>query len=52
MQILLESLERETRLVAKKGNLSRLRGIAKSPVTEGDTDPKEDYATYLTKKYQ
>ena len=50
VQTLLESLKRDHPMV-KRGNLSRLRGIAKSSVTAGDTAPKGDYATYLTEKY-
>jgi hypothetical protein len=35
----------------KRGNLSQLRGIAKSPTTQVEADAKEDYVTYLTEKY-
>jgi hypothetical protein len=50
VQALLESLQKETRSVAKKGNLSRLRGIAKT--TEMLHENTEvDYVTYLTPKY-
>jgi|GEM_PF-889123 len=58
---LVESLEfdtdstvhnQETRPVPKRGNLSRLRGIAQSPVTSVEIDPDEDYANYLTEKYR
>jgi hypothetical protein len=35
----------------KKGNLSRLRGIAKSTETPSG-DVEADYINYLTKKYQ
>lgn len=52
VQTLLESLKRETHPKLKKGNLSRLRGIAKSSVAMGEDDPKEDYLTYLSEKYQ
>lgn len=52
VQTLLESLRQETHLALKRGNLSRLRGIAKSSVAIGDSDSKEDYVTYLTEKYQ
>jgi hypothetical protein len=52
VQTLLESLKRETHPMSHRGNLSRLRGIAKSSVAAGDTDAEEDYVTYLTKKYQ
>jgi hypothetical protein len=52
VQTLLESLQRETRPTLKRGNLSRLRGIAKSVGNASETDSKEDYAAYLTEKYQ
>ena len=52
VQTLLESLKRETLPILKRRNLSRLRGIAKSSVVADHTDPKEDYATYLTEKYK
>lgn len=52
VQTLLESLKRETHPKLKRGNLSRLRGIAKSSVITGDDDPKADYVTYLREKYQ
>ena len=48
VQTLLESLKQESHPSVKRGNLSRLRGIAKSSaVVEAD-----DYANYLTEKYQ
>ncbi|MGL5874751.1 MAG: hypothetical protein ACRC2R_20695 [Xenococcaceae cyanobacterium] len=52
VQTLLESLQRETRLTLKRGNLSRLRGIAKCVGNASETDSKDDYASYLTEKYQ
>ncbi|MFB2921566.1 MULTISPECIES: hypothetical protein [Aerosakkonema] len=52
VQILLESLKRETYPTLKRRNLSRLRGIAKNLVATGDPDSPEDYATYLTEKYR
>lgn len=52
VQTLLESLKREIHPMLQRGNLSRLRGIAKSSVAADDTDPEADYATYLTEKYQ
>ncbi len=52
VQTLLESLKRETHPKLKQGNLSRLRGIAKSSAAIGDLGSKEDYVTYLTDKYQ
>jgi hypothetical protein len=52
VQSLLESLKQETHPSVKQRNLSRLRGIAKSSIADGDIDSKEDYVTYLTEKYQ
>ncbi|MFB2982379.1 hypothetical protein [Microseira sp. BLCC-F43] len=52
VQTILESLKRETLPMLKQRNLSRLRGIAKSSVVADNTDPQEDYATYLTEKYK
>lgn len=52
VQVLLESLQQETSITTRRGNLSRLRGIAKSTVVANNADPEEDYANYLTKKYQ
>jgi len=52
VQTLLESLKRENPPKLNQGNLSRLRGIAKSSVATSDSLPKEDYATFLTEKYQ
>jgi hypothetical protein len=52
VQTLLESLKRETAPKLKRGNLSRLRGIAKSSLAMGEADTQEDYVTYLTEKYQ
>ncbi|TAF07011.1 MAG: hypothetical protein EAZ77_11080 [Nostocales cyanobacterium] len=52
VQTLLESIQQETQLVSKKGNLSRLRGIAKSVNISNDENINGDYATYLTEKYQ
>ncbi|MFN6569391.1 hypothetical protein [Dendronalium sp. ChiSLP03b] len=51
VQTLLESLQRETTSGLKKGNLSRLRGIAKSTETASE-DVEADYINYLTAKYQ
>ncbi|WP_156090620.1 hypothetical protein [Planktothrix paucivesiculata] len=45
------SLQQETSSQLKKGNLSRLRGIAKTTETSGE-DVETDYINYLTKKYQ
>ncbi|MEB3883967.1 hypothetical protein [Lyngbya sp. CCY1209] len=50
VQTLLESLRRDTETLSKSRNLSRLRGIAKP--SGGEVDVPEDYATYLTEKYQ
>jgi hypothetical protein len=52
VQMLLESLQRETNPTLKQGNLSRLRGIAKSSFNARSTDPNDDYAAYLSQKYQ
>jgi hypothetical protein len=52
VQTLLESLQQETRPALKKGNLSRLRGIAKGSGISGDQEITGDYVTYLTQKYQ
>jgi hypothetical protein len=52
IQALLESLKQEAHPKLKRGNLSRLRGIAKSSAATGEADPKKDYATFLTEKYQ
>jgi len=51
VQTLLESLQWETHSVVKKGNLSRLRGIAKSTNMLSNEEITEDYIMYLTKKY-
>lgn len=52
VQTLMESLQQETRPVQKKGNLSRLRGIAKGSDVSDNEDITADYITYLTQKYQ
>ena len=52
VQIILESLKRESRPILKQGNLSRLQGIAKNLPQRGESDANEDYITYLTQKYQ
>ncbi|MCF4968931.1 hypothetical protein [Nostoc sp. CMAA1605] len=51
VQTILDSLQQETSSELKKGNLSRLRGIAKSTEASGE-DVEGDYINYLTKKYQ
>lgn len=51
VQVLLESLKREASPKLKRGNLSRLRGIAKNSAI-AETNAQEDYVTYLTEKYQ
>jgi hypothetical protein len=51
VQALLESLRQETQPKLKRGNLSRLRGIAKSLTTQVEVDAQEDYISYLTEKY-
>jgi hypothetical protein len=52
VQVLLESLKQEAHPKLKRGNISRLRGIAKTSTATEEIDPKEDYVTYLTEKYQ
>jgi hypothetical protein len=52
VQTVLESLKQESRPTLKRGNLSRLRGIAKGSTEIGELNDKEDYITYLTQKYQ
>ncbi|MBC1239148.1 hypothetical protein [Nostoc sp. 2RC] len=52
VQTLLESLQQETRPLKNKGNLSRLRGIAKGSDASGNEDIAAEYITYLTEKYQ
>ena len=47
VQTLLESLKRESQ---PSGNLSSLRGIAKSSTGMDELDAKNDYVNYLTKK--
>ncbi|XWK90128.1 MAG: DUF2281 domain-containing protein [Phormidium sp.] len=48
----LVEVKQETQAKLKRGNLSRLRGIAKSSAATDDPDSKEDYVTYLTEKYK
>ena len=52
VQTLLESLKRESQPSIKRGNLSSLRGIAKSSAVTDELDAKDDYVSYLTEKYQ
>ena len=55
VQVILESLNKEekrTQPGLKRGNLSRLRGIAKNSATIDNPDAQEDYVTYLTEKYK
>jgi hypothetical protein len=52
VQTLLESLKQESHPRVQQGNLSRLRGIAKSAATTEIPDSKEDYVIYLAEKYQ
>jgi dihydroxyacid dehydratase/phosphogluconate dehydratase len=49
---LLESLKREANLKLKKGNLSRLRGVAKTSAATREDNTNKDYVTYLIEKYQ
>ena len=52
VQTVLESIQQETISLSKKGNLSRLRGIAKSVNISNNENINGDYITYLTEKYQ
>ena len=52
VQILLDSLKRESNLKSQPRNLSRLRGIAKLASATEDDNAQDDYVTYLTEKYQ
>lgn len=52
VKTVLESIQQESISASKKGNLSRLRGIAKAANTSSDENINGDYATYLTEKYQ
>jgi hypothetical protein len=52
VQALLESLKQEAVLEPKRGNLSRLRGIAKTSAAIGEDNAQEGYVTYLIEKYQ
>jgi hypothetical protein len=52
VQAVLESLKQETPSQPQRGNLSRLRGIAKDSALNQDWDAQEDYVSYLTEKYQ
>ena len=52
VQTVLESIQQETISLSKQGNLSRLRGIAKSVNISSDENINGDYITYLTEKYK
>lgn len=52
VQTVLESIQQESISASNKGNLSRLRGIAKGVNISNDENINRDYATYLTEKYQ
>ena len=52
VQTVLESIQQETISLSKKGNLSRLRGIAKSVNISNNENINGDYVTYLTEKYK
>lgn len=52
VQSLLESLQQESKRKPTKGNLLRLRGIAKLLAKETVANPQESYIDYLTQKYQ
>ncbi|NES99359.1 MAG: hypothetical protein F6K61_02065 [Sphaerospermopsis sp. SIO1G1] len=48
VKTVLESIQQESISASKKGNLSRLRGIAKGANTSSDENINGDYAIYLT----
>ncbi|MBE9226135.1 DUF2281 domain-containing protein [Phormidium sp. LEGE 05292] len=48
----LVEVKEETQPKLKRGNLSRLRGIAKISAATDDPDSKDDYVSYLTEKYK
>lgn len=50
VQALLESLKQETEPKPKRGNLSRLKGIAKT--SDVESDAQEEYVDYLIEKYK
>ncbi|MBS9384414.1 MAG: hypothetical protein PX483_04710 [Nostocales cyanobacterium LE14-WE4] len=52
VRTVLESIQQETISPSKQGNLSRLRGIAKSVNISNNENINGDYITYLTEKYQ
>ena len=52
VRTVLESIQQETISPSKKGNLSRLRGIAKGVNISSDENINGEYVTYLTEKYQ
>uniref|UniRef100_B8HM54 Uncharacterized protein n=1 Tax=Cyanothece sp. (strain PCC 7425 / ATCC 29141) TaxID=395961 RepID=B8HM54_CYAP4 len=45
IQVLLESLKRKANLKPKRGDLSRLRGVAKISATTGESNVYTDYVT-------
>jgi hypothetical protein len=51
VQTLLESLKRQSQPSVKRGNLSSLRGIAKSSAGMDELDANDNYVNYLTVKY-
>jgi len=52
VQVLLDSLKRESNPHPRRSNLSRLRGIAKISAATGESNTQAEYVTYLTEKYQ
>ena len=52
VRTVLESIQQETISPSKQGNLSRLRGIAKSVNISNNENINGDYITYLTEKYK
>jgi hypothetical protein len=49
-QTLLESLKQKNSSNLKRGNLSRLRGIAQNSVSTSNS--KDEYVDYIIEKYQ
>lgn len=52
VETLLESLKQENQSDLRRGNLSGLRGIAKTSAVLEESDAQEDYMNYLNEKYQ
>lgn len=52
VQVLLDSLKQSANLKPERGNLLRLRGVAKISAATGETNAQEDYVTNLIEKYR